>query len=679
MTLNHDLFGKKTLILVFVAFVSILCWSVGSSQNVYGLKTGVIVPLYTYPGNDWNTLVAEKTSHPSVPIVAIINPDSGPGSKDTNYVSGVQKLQSSGIKVIGYIYTANIGYKAITHDIDEYKNWYNVNGIFFDQMSTAKGNETFFTSLTNYSKSVGLNFTVGNPGIDTLPSYIGTVNNMVTYDNPDLPLVSSFEGWHKNFTKSNFSLISYGVDDLNKTYVNKMAKLVQYMYISNNTLPNPFNALPGHLDDLIQTLDTQKENDTFVTVNASSVLGKPLTGFWTVVTFGKNSSSGFTPFTFDAVPGTNYTITMSNFQNYTFDHWNNGTKSNSITISPNGNLILTAYYGTNHTISVNNTISKTTISHVILKQTPVPHDQGFNYVAPKQSTSDTGSISATVSYATGDRANTYGISLKIYQDSSQSVYRNIDSISNNPFSIDSLPLGHTYKIELYANGMCADIEYVRLDQTTQNLAPKNLILHLSPPGGMRPNVFYNDGTTPVSNAIVYIKDQNNKTWGMDYTDVHGQTLRFWLEPTMMNNDHYAIDVKIGQHMSYSYWPVFLYPGAGREIKIITPWPPMVDSLITVKAYDEKSKLLSSKNSSFAVDLLDNNGNLVSESKINYHGDANFSNLKVGDYMFYLVDPSHGTKWGESKVTIDGTKTAFSMIKESTPLIVSGNQTGLAAN
>lgn len=681
MPLNHDLFGKKSLILVFVVCVSVLCWSIGS-QNVYGLKTGIIVPLYTYPGNDWNTLVKEKINHPSVPIVAIINPDSGPGTKDTNYVSGVQKLQSAGIKVIGYIYTANIGYKDITHDMDEYKNWYNVNGIFFDQMSNAKGNETYFASLTNYSKSIGLNFTVGNPGIDTLPSYIGTVNNMVTYDNPDLPLVSSFEGWHKNFTKSNFSLISYSVDDLNKTYVNKMAKLVQYMYISNNTLPNPFNALPGHLDDLMQTLDDQKENDTSVTVDASSVLGKPLTGFWTVVTFGKNSSSGFTPFTFDAVPGTNYTVTMSNFQNYTFDHWNDGTKSNSIIISPSGNLTLIAYYGANHTIPVNKTISKTTTStsQIMQKQKVVPHDQGFNYVAPKpSSTSNTGSISATVSYATGDRANTYGVSLKIYQDASQSVYRNIDSIASNPFTIDSLPLGHAYKIELFANGMCADIEYVKLDQTTQNLTPKNLILHLYPPGGLRPNVFYNDGTTPVFNAIVYINDQNNKTWGVDYTDVHGQTLRFWLEPTMMNNDHYTIDVKIGQHMSYSYWPVFLYPGAGREIKIVTPWPPMVDSLITVKAYDEKSKLLSSKNSSFAVDLLDNNGNFISESKINYHGEANFSNLKVGDYVFYLVDPGNGAKWGESKVTIDGTKTAFSMTKESTPLMASGNQTGLAAN
>ena len=106
---------------------------------------------------------------------------------------------------------------------------------------------------------------------------------------------------------------------------------------------------------------------------------------------------------------------------------------------------------------------------------------------------------------------------------------------------------------------------------------------------------------------------------------------------------------------------------------------MVSGLITVKAYDEKSKLLSSKNSIFTVDLLDNNGNFISESKINYHGEANFSNLKVGDYVFYLVDLGNGTKWGESKVTIDSTKTSFSMLKKPTPLGMSGNQTGITAN
>lgn len=677
-----------------LAFGSV--WFLGYAQPAYAEKTGLIVPLYSYPGTDWNTLVKEKSSHPSVPIVAIINPDSGPGVKDTNYVYGVQKLQSAGIRVIGYIYTANVGYDNITRDIDEYKNWYNVNGIFFDQMSNVKGNETFYAHLSNYSRSVGLNFTVGNPGVDTLPSYIGTVNNMVLYDKPNLPPVLSYEGWHKNFTKSNFSLVSYGVGGIDKVYVQNMSKLVQYMYITNGTLPNPFKSIPGYLDDLVNVLDGISDSVS-VTVNASTIAGKPLTGFWTVVTFGKNTSSGFTPYTFSAVPGNNYTITMSNFKNYTLDHWSDGTKGNTIKITPTQNLALVAYYGSSGMIhaknktntvlqnnvlpvhktnsTVTNNVLPTHKTNSTLPQIPKAVPQSLNCnCATTPRLSDNGSISTTISYAAGDRAATYGISVKIYQDSSQSVYRTLDTIASNPFTIDSLPLGHTYKIHVLANGMGADTEYVRLDKTTKAPTTKELTLHLYPPGGMRPNVFYNDGLTPVANAIVYVKDQNNNTWGVDYTDVHGQTLRFWLEPTMINDDHYIMDVKIGQHLSYTYWPVFLYAGSAREINIVTPWPPMIDSLITVKAYDKQSQLLSAKNSSFAVDLLDNNGNFISESKIDYHGNANFANLKVGDYTFRLVDPSNGAKWGESKVTIDGTKTSFSIIKTSAPLGVSANQT-----
>ncbi len=683
INLNRDVFDKIISIFILTVIVSVSAWSFGFTHYAYGeSKTGLIVPLYTYPGNDWDVLAKEKTNHPSIPIVAIINPDSGPGTKDTNYVYGVQKLQSTGIRVIGYIYTANVNYTTITRDIDEYKDWYNVNGIFFDQMSNVKGNETFYANLSNYSRSLGLNFTVGNPGIDTLPSYVGTVNNLVLYDNPDLPTVSSFEGWHTNFTKSNFSLVSYSVDDVNKSYVDNMSKLVQYMYISNSTLPNPFNSLPGYLDNLLNILDSINYNVT-VTVNANTIAGKPLTGFWTVITSGKNSSSGFTPFTFSAIPGNNYTVTMSNFENYTLDHWNGGEKSNTLTILPMQNLTLTAYYRSSLIPPANQTNSSLPITVMPLanqtnssaQQVTPTVSQYLNcncLVTTSNHLLDNGSIYTTISYATGDRAYPYGVSLKIYQDSSQSVYRTVDSIADNPFTIDSLPLGHTYKIQVSANGMGADTEYVRLDKTKSTPTTENLILHLYPPGGMRPNVFYNDGLTPVSNAIVYVKDQNNNTWGMDFTDVHGQTLRFWLEPTIVNNDHYVMDVKIGQHLSYTYWPVFLYPGSAREINIVTPWPPMIDSLITVKSYDAQSQLLSAKNSSFAVDLLDHNGNLVSESKIDYHGNANFSNLKVGDYTFRLVDPSNGMKLGESKVTIDGAKTSFTIVETHSSTVTSGN-------
>ena len=90
--------------------------------------TGLIIPLYTYPTDlTWNLVVQAKTTHPSVPIIAIINPNSGPGTAiDSNFVSGIKKLQNAGVIVLGYVYTryAARAIATVKADLDFYKNWY---------------------------------------------------------------------------------------------------------------------------------------------------------------------------------------------------------------------------------------------------------------------------------------------------------------------------------------------------------------------------------------------------------------------------------------------------------------------------------------------------------------------------------------------------------------------------
>ena len=77
------------------------------SASAYTKSAGIVVPLYTYPtDNSWTSLVKIRQSFPSVPIVAIINPNNGPGSLlDSNYLSGIHQLQGAGIIVLGYVHT----------------------------------------------------------------------------------------------------------------------------------------------------------------------------------------------------------------------------------------------------------------------------------------------------------------------------------------------------------------------------------------------------------------------------------------------------------------------------------------------------------------------------------------------------------------------------------------------
>jgi hypothetical protein len=149
--------------------------------------TGILLPLYIYPlvwilGNAYEQLGNIATAHPSVGITAIINPDSGPGTaQNIDYVEGISILKNAGIRVIGYTYTS-YGSRPIADveaDIDRYISFYgsSISGVLFDEMAYTSGNENYYKTLSNYAKSKGLTFTAGNPGIDTLPSYLRLGHN----------------------------------------------------------------------------------------------------------------------------------------------------------------------------------------------------------------------------------------------------------------------------------------------------------------------------------------------------------------------------------------------------------------------------------------------------------------------------------------------------------------------
>src|SRR5579883_1192685 len=70
-----------------------------------GSPSGVMIALYTYPGQTWDTVIQAKNANPAVPVVAIINPSNGPGSYDPNYASGITSLKQAGIIVLGYVFT----------------------------------------------------------------------------------------------------------------------------------------------------------------------------------------------------------------------------------------------------------------------------------------------------------------------------------------------------------------------------------------------------------------------------------------------------------------------------------------------------------------------------------------------------------------------------------------------
>ncbi len=239
-------------------------------------QTGLIVPLYIYPSTAWQTLISLKQAYPQLPMVAVINPNSGPGSYyDSNYASGITSLKNAGIQVLGYVWTcygsrvlrgsgvlnntscAPLGYayySGTEDDIDTYVSWYpNIDGILFDEMSAGSGAESYYQTIANYVKSVGFSLAFANPGTSPTSTYIGIMDNLVIWENGYMPSVSNLS-WTTNYGKNGFSYVAYSVGGLDSALIASLNPYVGYAYITDAGLPNPYDVLPSYLTQLAQDL-----------------------------------------------------------------------------------------------------------------------------------------------------------------------------------------------------------------------------------------------------------------------------------------------------------------------------------------------------------------------------------------------------------------------------------------
>jgi hypothetical protein len=312
--------------------------------------------LYSYPGSSWNAIIQQKLAYPSVPITVIVNPDNGPGaSKDPNYATWINNLRSAGVNVLGYVYTSYAGRGAgsVMADISTYKSWYAVNGMFLDEMSNMAVEESYYSALTSYAHSLGLSTVVGNPGASVPASFVGAVDVIVIYENAGMPSASSLGSSTMGLNKGGFATMSYGVSSLTPSSVSAVAAYAGYIYITNEGMPNPYSALPSYFAALVSDLKATSPAASSLLIRSTDMSGNAVTGLWTTVTSNGNVvASGYTPLTFNGTIGEQYTVSVSNYGQYLFNHWENGNENPSRTLTLTQSTTLTASYSTSASINV---------------------------------------------------------------------------------------------------------------------------------------------------------------------------------------------------------------------------------------------------------------------------------------------------------------------------------------
>jgi hypothetical protein len=220
---------------------------------------GTVVPLYTVPSHpSWAAVIAAKKAQPTVPVVAVVNPANGPGAgPDLGYTVGIAALVAAGVKVIGYVSTRQSQRAAaeVEAEIDRWRAWYpSLGGIFFDEQSQDPGHEGHYRTLSDYAKAKGLAFTVGNPGNDPSPTYVGTVDVMLIYEDAGLPGMARLDGWHAQYDKRNFGIIPYSVPAVDESFIQEARKRVGFIYLQSDVSPNPWDSVPGYFESLLAAL-----------------------------------------------------------------------------------------------------------------------------------------------------------------------------------------------------------------------------------------------------------------------------------------------------------------------------------------------------------------------------------------------------------------------------------------
>jgi hypothetical protein len=142
--------------------------------------------------------------------------------------------------------------------------------------------------------------------------------------------------------KSGYTPLAYTVD-INKQYKVCVSNYQNYIFDHwNNGSTNSCRTVTPAQN---MTLTAYYKTSVTIQVRSLGLDGSPITGLWTEIsTANKLVKTGYTTLSYSGSSGIQYTICVANYQNYIFDHWNNGSTNSCRTVTPAQAITLTAYY-----------------------------------------------------------------------------------------------------------------------------------------------------------------------------------------------------------------------------------------------------------------------------------------------------------------------------------------------
>jgi Spherulation-specific family 4 len=217
--------------------------NISGATSLSSVKIGV--PAYFWPGGNWDKVVAGSADI----SFAVANIATGPGAaKNTAFVTQFAAAKAAGIKLYGYVDTTYGARSAaaVKTDIANYKAWYGITNIFFDETPWACDTTAYYADVQSVVHANG-GTGILNPGGSSLDCWGPVGDIIVNFEGSGATYESwTPDSWTDQYPASKFWHIVYGT--LGPQVANVVAKTKERnaagVFVTDDIMPNPFDRMP---------------------------------------------------------------------------------------------------------------------------------------------------------------------------------------------------------------------------------------------------------------------------------------------------------------------------------------------------------------------------------------------------------------------------------------------------
>ena len=210
-----------------------------------------LIPAYVPP----HALV-ELVRASTRPRLLVINPSNGPGAEVTpGYRAAVRTAQRAGARVLGYVHTTYGARPAadVVADIDRYKSWYGVDGIFLDEASHDVAHVGYYATLARDVRAGGARrVVVLNPGVVPAREYFDLADVIVTFEGPYAaygPAMDATPDWVRDQPPGRVAHLVYDASRQQAMAAVSHPQQAGYLYATSGSMPDPWRTVPSYLHE----------------------------------------------------------------------------------------------------------------------------------------------------------------------------------------------------------------------------------------------------------------------------------------------------------------------------------------------------------------------------------------------------------------------------------------------